>query len=1398
MVPGAVNDFVRRTCTEITGGGPEAGTDARPLGFEEFAETGAYVLLGAPGSGKTTEFERQAGESGGHYVTARNFLTFEDKAEWHGVTLFIDALDERRAGRADGDTPLDAIRAKLARLGGPKFRLSCREADWFGSNDRDHLEAVAPDGIVRVLHLDPLSEEDAEEILHGVYGIEAPQAFIGSARERGVDGMLVNPQSLGLLARAVKDDDWPSTRTETFELACAKLVREHDQAHRIAVPESIDTEALMRAAGKLFAVQLLTGAEGFQRLQGEGTRDYPALEDLRETDGDVLRRALHTKLFMAPDGKRAVPFHRQIAEFVAARYLAARIAEKLPVGRVLALVTGLDGTVVTELRGLCGWLAAQSPSSRAELIARDPLGTVLYGDVQGFTRDEKRRILAQLEESAKENPWFVRAVQIDSRLGDLMFPEVGELFRDRIRDSRRDDRRQAFVWLVVEMLAHGEAVDGVAPDLMRIVRDGTWWSRNRHGALDAFIVQRDDQAAALADLKALAQDLYAGRVADPDDALLGFLLDTLYPEGLSEREVLGFLRVPKRAAQILSYEYFWLRQVGKRSNCAQLARMLDHLVELRDRLFDEVREHGQRADALRRVPCNLLERYLSTCEVEPDPQRLFGWLGMAGWVGDWELETRLLSHARERIGVWIGERPDLWKSLMELGLQYCVASMERSDHYSFDQLMWMERERRFFEAPLPLDFGSWCLDHAIVVENRAASAWLIQRVSEAVHRSNGREVSRKTVDERIAGNDFLQREFNRRLDKLKGIEQAERKAREKPAQRLNESQRQWRALVRESEVKLRENKADVRLLHRLAQAYLGGYGNVAGGTARERLNNLLGDDPEMVETVLTGIRGAVTREDLPSDDEVIRLGASRRMHYLSYPFLAGLNEIQQEAAAGDGFLDGDRARLALALHFNVAVWPESWNDSGREPQWFGKLLDEHPELVAEVLIRTAKSELRGGRDFSQHLFDLAYSADHGAVACLAVQPLLSAFPVRCVVQQLSSLRHLLVAACLHCEREALVELVERKLSSRSMNMAQRVYWLGTGLIVRPTRFVARLESYVVGNERRVLRVSQFFASRSDTPRVLMQQLDVRAVSLLIQTIGALHHPYSLETDSEKGIMVTPGMEAADRVHGLINQLASDASGEASEALGRLSVHEGLVAWRAQLVDSASRQNAIRRDASFAYADVGRVVGVLNNASPANAADLAAVTSDQLRRTARWIRDGNTSAWRKFWNVDSYNRAVRPKPENAGRDALIDELRPGLQTQGIDAQPEGSYADDKQADIRVAYGGFNVPVEIKRSCHSDLWSAIRSQLMAKYARDSEADGHGIYVVFWFGDTEHCRPTPGIGGIPASAGELEQRLVEGLSAEERRKIAVCVIDVAIPHGARLTGALNVPRQPRMGTV
>ena len=115
---------------------------------------------------------------------------------------------------------------------------------------------------------------------------------------------------------------------------------------------------------------------------------------------------------------------------------------------------------------------------------------------------------------------------------------------------------------------------------------------------------------------------------------------------------------------------------------------------------------------------------------------------------------------------------------------------------------------------------------------------------------------------------------------------------------------------------------------------------------------------------------------------------------------------------------------------------------------------------------------------------------------------------------------------------------------------------------------------------------------------------------------------------------------------------------------------------------------------------------------------------------------------------------------------------------VDVQPEGTYADENRSDIRAEYGGFNVPVEIKRSCHGDLWTAIRNQLVKKYTRDPGAERFGIYLVFWFGQDSRCKPTVLEGWVPPGARELETRLTALLSDPEKSRTSVCVIDVSKP--------------------
>ena len=464
-------------------------------------------------------------------------------------------------------------------------------------------------------------------------------------------------------------------------------------------------------------------------------------------------------------------------------------------------------------------------------------------------------------------------------------------------------------------------------------------------------------------------------------------------------------------------------------------------------------------------------------------------------------------------------------------------------------------------------------------------------------------------------------------------------------------------------------------------------------------------------------------------------------------------------------------RQAIAFYYTSVTLRYSRGDT---PYWYQWLLARHPEVVADVLIAFVRSELRNGRSHISEAPKLAFSKEHEAVASLVSLTLLELFPVRCASAQLGLLNALLIAALLHCESEAFEKLIEHKLSLPSMNIAQRVYWLAAGLLASPAAYRATIESSVSGREQRIRHLADFFTMyrhQSAWAR-LFSRLGAQELELLICLLGGAYRPisYSSQTMSYDGAQVM----TTDLVTALINRLSSLPSTEATTALESLSSDKALHPWRFKLMDSASRQSLIRREASFRHKDVNQILQVLDNLKPANAADLATLTMNILSDMAERIRDGNTSDWRQYWNVDSHNRPQDQKPEDGCRDTLLSDLRLRFQPLGIDAQPEGRYADDKRADIRVMYGDFNVPVEVKKSTHPDLWSAIKTQLIANYTRDPGADGYGIYLVFWFGE-KGCQMPPS-GKRPTSAYELQERLLDTLSADEKFKISICVIDAS----------------------
>ncbi len=1374
-----MNHFVERTCTVVRGREEERGgetessrwgeAESRPL--KAFRKEAAYVLLGPPGAGKTEAFKREAGKPGGHYITARDFLTFDPEPDWEGKTLFIDGLDEMRAGASGGRTPFDAIRTKLQRLGRPPFRLSCREADWFGANDTERLSAVAPNREVQVLRLDPLSETGVLEILERNHDVADPVGFVAEARKQGVEDLLLNPQNLRMLAEAVAETDgkWPRTRTETFDMACRKLVSEENPEHQVACSGTANSEALLDAAGDLCAVLLLTGKAGVTLPGTKPDANHPPLDQYPHGDKELLQRIVGTNLFAMHSEGRLAPAHRQIAEFLAARHLAARIADGLPVRRVLSLMTGFDGGIISEFRGLGAWLAALSRQARGEIIERDSLGVVLNGDFAQFGPHEKRLLFQALKGEINENPWLVPYTSSESPIRLLVGPDLEDDMLQALTNSARDDAHQSFVRLIAKATRNAVPFPELADPLVAIVRDDSWRTDVRCAALEAYVRVRQDDPRVSVTLRRLLDDVYTGAVATRDDDLLGILLTELYPNDLPVADLIGYLREPAPSDRTTRYQEFWPDRLIEKSTMPQLVQLLDLLKVPMERVRAESGTPPSRVRAVVRPPIVLFRHLLEGSPQSVSHEQIFYWLDFAAWVG---LHVGGWAGDAEFFRKWLSSRPDTYKAIIESGVTQC-----REDGDFSSCMGRVKRTLSLLQPSPPQDYGVWCADQALGSANDSVARWFVRESAEFVfYEMKSAQQQRRAVARRLRDDARLGRLFEARLGDLEeeiDVLNGERGTRKARPARSDTRFDELREVFKENESALRDNECRVNLLHTLSVAYFDGYSDVSGKTPRERLQYLLGPDDDLVEAALAGLRGAIHRPDLPKWTEVSKLAAEGRTHYLAYPFMVGLQELSGAWETSDGRLSDSQTRLAVAIHFAVPRLRQR-DHSKRPPGWLRGCLARDPATVAEVWSRCARVQLGRGERYLPDTGRLAHEPEYAQLAQAATVPLLKAFPVRCGAGQLPILRTLLGAAMGHADRTQLLALIEAKLAYKSMNSGQRVYWLTAGLLVQPEVYGDRLESYVSGKVRRIQRLVEM----TDGHAVSYARSDRTCVTVL-ERLVRLIGPYTVEPPGTGEVYsVTWPIQADGMLHSFIDRLSEDTSNAAGNALASLARDDRLVNRRSELLDRLHRQKSSRREATFAHPSLEQVAEVLANRRPANAADLWALTTDVLRKVGKDLRGGSPSGWRSFWHVDQYDRATSPLPENACRRALVLVLRPLLTPMGVDTQIGGRYADEKRSDIRCACNGFNVPIEIKRSCHRELWSAIRTQLIPKYTRDPGADGYGIYLVFWFGDADGCRPTPRSGPRPKSAEELRQALLSTLSDSERRKISVIVIDVSKP--------------------
>ncbi len=1318
-----------------------------PEDLQKFRNLSAWVLLGEPGAGKSTAFESEAEATGGRCFRIAEFIHADPDDDWRSKTLFLDGLDEIRAS-AGNDTAIQLIRKQLKRLGNPPFRIACRAADWYGASDAEDLKAASADGQLAVLQLEPLGDDDILTLLRDNYGTKDPDAFVEKATRLGVADLLDNPQTLGLLAEAVRGDQWPTTRYDTYRLACDKLLEEANKRHRDqARVQPFSVESLLDAAGQLCAVLLLSDQTGIALDPERSDSRFIYLNGCAPPDLESAALAVRTKLFRLEGEERVVPSHRSVAEYLAAHWLARQIdSAGLPLGRVLNLLLGQDGRTVAGLRGLYAWLALHSHKARPRLIEADPLTVVIYGDVKPMTVSDKRSLLSGLRREAERYHGFRWGVRTTHPFAALADPELRDDFMAALQAHGRDEASQAFVDCVLDILVEGDTLAELAPTLREIVCDPSRWAGIREEALKVWLKLTEPHVALT-----LLDDITAGRVADEDDELSGMLLRSLYPGHIKPQALLRHLHTPKKNNLFGSYVRFWEEKLPILAPGSHLPILLDELA----RHPEYLRPHDVLMRSLNQMADALLARGISIHGEEISEERLFAWLGIgADQYGGISREKA----AQEFISGWIGARPGYYKAM----LAHCFKQCESHEHPAYCV---HQQGNRLHNASQPEDIGLWHLmELDKTVDDVLAQVHLAKAVNALMYQRGATGLSLQRLEEWADAHPerkhWLEPLLAWDIPEWKLEEAADRKTR---GQERSEAKRNRTIALQSQLSQIQSGAARVDLMHQLAGVWRGLYIDTRGETPADRFDSYCDNGNEMLSISEAGFRHCPERDDLPTVKEIIDLALKQQEHFIRRPCLVGMELRWSDGEAEIDKLPEETLRRMLAFRLT--------DGTGNTPEWFIHLVQQRPVLVAEVLSFYAGATLKAGKDFVDSVYPLEHDAVYREVALLAAPRLLETFPVRTRSGQLHHLENLLKAA-LRYAPEQLLKLIEKKLSMKGMDVAQKVYWLATAMLLDPRQYETALWNHVGKSEVRANHLSGFLGDRDGGVND-DYTLSVSTTGKLIERLV----PHAVIERPDGGHLVSNAMRRGDHIRALINRLGVLATPEATQEIDRLLRLPALHKLKHMLEAARHELKQRLRESEFHFLRPHEVAQVLANQAPASVADLAALTLDHLDDIAREIRQDNDDGFRAFWNIEN-KKPVSQREENLCRDVLLTRLRARLEPLGIDSQPEGDYANDKRADIRLSYRTeLDLPIEIKRDSNKSLWSALRTQLIEQYASYPRANEHGIYLVLWFGGKGMPGATDGR-KKPRSPEELRTRLEAQLDPMNRQRIFVRALDVSWP--------------------
>ncbi len=553
------------------------------VAFEKIQDTPCLILLGEPGSGKTTNlnseistlqnqtkgktdvlFYKNLNEYGDESRLIREIFESPVIHKWlkgqHHLHFFLDSFDECLI-----EIPtLPAIfrnrinwwKDNVARF---SLRISCRTGGW-PETLSDEFSAIWGKKKIGVYELTPLRRKDVIKAAKA-YGLDV-QAFNEAIENKEIQPLAINPLSLNFLLNEFKNNHHLShTRSELFLRGCVHLCTENNPDREFSKRTNLLSPSRRLAlASRIAAVMIFCNRSSivtksnifeldesmltismFQEGE-ESTGNYT----FSFTESDLQETVKQTALFSGRGPNRFGFAHQSYAEFLAARYLALHQLSISQIKSLIQISNDFDIMVIPQLKETTAWLSSIIPEMVQETIKTDPQA-ILSGDIESlevkFRRDLVESLLNQFEQKKILDSDWGRYIQYQK----LKHPELASQLKPYIEDKEK----HFLVRRVAVNIAEDCEIKEIQDLLADIALDDADAIHIRDQAAHAVVQIADDNT--LLRLKPLAMEL---QPEDKDDQLKGSALRALWPKHLTAQELFDNLTPPKRSNLLGSYAGF--------------------------------------------------------------------------------------------------------------------------------------------------------------------------------------------------------------------------------------------------------------------------------------------------------------------------------------------------------------------------------------------------------------------------------------------------------------------------------------------------------------------------------------------------------------------------------------------------------------------------------------------------------------------------------------------------------------------------------------------------------------------------------------------------------------------------------------------------------------------------